>query len=158
MFRIIEERMDKTVGIKPVAILLLALLILPGISIPTEAHMPGASPPPEFELESIVIDDGGTVIEITIDDVGNYHNERAKDMKREMLRKQHPDWTEEMINNKIEEEFAGADGKCPCTSCAFRAILLGIIKWSGATRYQNVKTSGLSAIFPRLAHVTASSI
>lgn len=126
MFRIIEERMDKTVGIKPVAILLLALLILPGISIPTEAHMPGASPPPEFELESIVIDDGGTVIEITIDDVGNYHNERAKDMKREMLRKQHPDWTEEMINNKIEEEFAGADGKCPCTSCAFRAILLGI--------------------------------
>ncbi|RLF72331.1 MAG: hypothetical protein DRN55_06335, partial [Thermoplasmata archaeon] len=72
----------------------------------------------------IAIDDGGTIIEITIDDVGNYHNERAKDMKRQMLKKQGK--TDEEINVIIEEEFDGADGKCPCTSCAFRAVLLGI--------------------------------
>jgi len=117
---------NKIFGVKAVAIVLFSSFIASTIPLPVEAHMPGAKPPPEFELESIVIDDGGTIIEITIDDVGNYHNERAKDMKRQMLKKQHPNWTDEEINNKIEEEFAGADGKCPCTSCAFRAVLLGI--------------------------------
>ena len=117
---------NKIFGVKTVAIVLFSSFIASTIPLPVEAHMPGAKPPPEFELESIVIDDGGTIIEITIDDVGNYHNERAKDMKRQMLKKQHPNWTDEEINNKIEEEFAGADGKCPCTSCAFRAVLLGI--------------------------------
>jgi len=117
---------NKIFCVKAVAIVLFSSFIASTIPLPVEAHMPGAKPPPEFELESIVIDDGGTIIEITIDDVGNYHNERAKDMKRQMLKKQHPNWTDEEINNKIEEEFAGADGKCPCTSCAFRAVLLGI--------------------------------
>jgi len=90
------------------------------------AHMPGAKPPPEFELDSIVILDGGTKIEITIDDVGNYHNERMKEFKTKMLKKKGK--TDEEVAKIIEEEFAGADGKCPCTSCAFRAVLLGISK------------------------------
>jgi len=126
MFARIYRLSSKIFGIKAVAIVLFSLFIASTMSLSIEGHMPGARPPPKFELESIVIDDGGTVIEITIDDVGNYHNDRVKDMKRKMLKKQHPDWTDEEINNKIEEEFAGADGKCPCTSCAFRAVLLGI--------------------------------
>ncbi|KAA0005908.1 MAG: hypothetical protein DRN19_02265 [Thermoplasmata archaeon] len=119
---------NKISGISAVTAVLLSLFIASTIPLPVEAHMPGAAPPPEFELEPIVIDDGGTVIEITIDDVGNYHNERVKDAKRQMLKRQHPDWTDEKINSIIEEEFAGADGKCPCTCCAFRAVLLGISK------------------------------
>ncbi len=118
------NRMNKIIGIKVVAILLLCFVLLSAISIPIEAHMPGADPPPEFELEPIVIDDGGTEIEITIDDVGNYHNERMKELKTKMLKKQNK--TGEEIANIVEEEFAGVTGTCPCTSFAFRAALLGI--------------------------------
>lgn len=126
MFGRIYRLSNKIFGIKAVAIVLFSLFIASTIPLPIEAHMPGAKPPPEFELESIAIDDRGTEIEITIDDIGDYHNERAKDMKREMLKKQGK--TDEEIEAIIGEEFAGADGKCPCTSCAFRAALLGISK------------------------------
>jgi len=130
----INERMNKIVGIKAAAIILLSLLVLSAMPLPTEAHMPGAEPAPEFELEPIVMDDGGTEIEITMDDVGDYHNERAKETKRQILKKQHHDWSNETINQKIEEEFTGVDGKCPCTSCAFRAALLGIsVIWGDET-------------------------
>ena len=126
MFEGIYRLSNKVFGMKAVAIVLSSLFIASTIPLLVEAHMPGAKPPPEFELEPIVINDGGTEIEITIDDIGDYHNERAKDMKRQMLKKQGK--TDEEINVIIEEEFAGADGKCPCTSCAFRAALLGISK------------------------------
>lgn len=126
MFGGIYRLSNKVFGIKAVVIVLFGLFIASTIPLLVEAHMPGAKPPPEFELEPIVINDGGTEIEITIDDIGDYHNERAKDMKRQMLKKQGK--TDEEINAIIEEEFAGVDGKCPCTSCAFRVALLGISK------------------------------
>jgi|LGOV01.1.fsa_nt_gb hypothetical protein len=127
-------RRNKVVEMKLVAIISLVLLLLYIMPIPVGAHMPRAEPPPEFEMESIIIDDGGTEIEITIDDVGNYFNEMAKSMEKQVLQKEHQNWSEEEINNKVEEEFAGADGKCPCVSCAFRAALLGISKvWNDET-------------------------
>ena len=55
MFERVNERKKKIVGIKLAAIVLLSMLVLSTISIPTEAHMPGADPPPEFELGSIII-------------------------------------------------------------------------------------------------------
>ena len=128
----INERMNKIVGIKAAAIILLSLLVLSAVPIPTEAHMPGAEPAPEFELEPIVMDDSGTEIEISIDDIGDYHNEMAKEMKRLALERQGK--TDEQIEEIIEEEFAGVDGKCPCTTCAFRAALLGIsVVWGDET-------------------------
>ena len=99
-------------------------LLVPLAATPVEAHMPGSKPPPEFELEPIVITDGGMEIEITIDDVGSYHNECMREFKTKMLKKKgKPD---EEIAKITEEEFAGATGTCPCTSFAFRAALLGI--------------------------------
>jgi hypothetical protein len=109
-------------GIALALILLVSVTVLP--SVPVEAHMPGAEPSPEFELESIVISDGVMEIEITIDDVGSYHNECEKEFKTQMLRKQGK--SEAEIARIIEEEFAGADGLCPCSSFAFRAASLGI--------------------------------
>lgn len=58
---------------KAVAIVILALLALSTAVISVDAHMPGAKAPPEFELEPIVITDDGTEIEITIDDITEYH-------------------------------------------------------------------------------------
>jgi hypothetical protein len=87
------------VEMKLVAIISLVLLLLYIMPIPVGAHMPGAEPPPEFEMKSIMIDDGGTEIEITIDDVGNYFNEMAKSMEKQVLQKEHPNWSEEEINN-----------------------------------------------------------
>ena len=59
----------KIVGGIALALMLLAsLTVLP--AVPVEAHMPGANPPPEFELEPIVISDGGMQIEITIEGCG----------------------------------------------------------------------------------------
>ena len=93
-------------------------------SLPIEAHMPGASPPPKFELEPIVVDDGGKIINITIDEIGKYHNEMAKKIKIKMLKKQGK--TDEEIKAIIEKEFANATGSCPCLVISFRATLLGI--------------------------------
>lgn len=61
--------------LKAVAIVALVLMALSTAVISVDAHMPGAEAPPEFELEPIVIDDGGTEVEITIEDVGNYHGQ-----------------------------------------------------------------------------------
>lgn len=58
---------------KTVAIVIMSLLALSAAVISVDAHMPGAKAPPEFELELIVISDAGTEVEITIEDVGNYH-------------------------------------------------------------------------------------
>lgn len=112
------------IGAAVLTIALLAFLLMPLASTPVEAHMPGSKPPPEFELKPIVITDGGMEIKITIDEVGNYHNECMKEFKTKMLKKKGE--TEEEIAKIIEEEFAGATGTCPCTSFAFRAALLGI--------------------------------
>jgi len=111
----------RNVGV--VLVLLASVLMLP-LAAPVEAHMPGANPPPEFELEPIVISDGGVEIEITIEDVGNYHNDTMKEFKTKMLKKKGK--TDEEVAKVIEQEFAGATGICPCSSCAFRAALLGI--------------------------------
>ena len=103
---------------------LVVLMALSTAVISVDAHMPGAKAPPAFELAPIVITDGGVEIEITIEDVGNYHNERMAEFKRNTLKKQNK--TDEEIDKIIEKEFAGATGICPCSSCAFRAALLGI--------------------------------
>lgn len=107
-----------------VVMVLLALVMMLPLAAPVEAHMPGAEPPPEFELEPIVISDGGMEIQITIEDMGNYHNECMKEFKTKMLKKKGK--TDEEVAKVIEKEFAGVTGICPCSSCAFRAALLGI--------------------------------
>jgi hypothetical protein len=115
--------------LKAVAIVALVLLALSTAVISVDAHMPGAKAPPAFELAPIVITDDGTEVEITIEDVGNYHNERMTEFKRNMLKKQNK--TDEEIDKIIEKEFAGVTGICPCSSCAFRAALLGIAELWG---------------------------
>jgi hypothetical protein len=110
--------------LKAVAIVALVLLALSTAVISVNAHMPGAKAPPAFELSPIVILDNGAGVEITIEDAGNYHNERMAEFKRDTLKKQNK--TDEEIDKIIEKEFAGATGICPCSSCAFRAALLGI--------------------------------
>ncbi len=110
-------------------VVILSLLVVLVASLPAEAHMPGASPPPKFELEPIVIDDGGKIINITLEEVGSYHNEWAKEMRIKMLKKQGK--TDEEIKAIIEKEFANATGICPCVVISFRAALLGIKKLWG---------------------------
>lgn len=129
---------DKGMAIRIFAAFTLLSFVVSAASIPVIAHMPGAEPTPEFELGGIVIEDGGGEIEITMDDVGDYHNEQAKKLKRQKLKKSNPNMTDEKIDEKINEEFAGTDGKCPCTSCAFRAALFGISEvWGGRTPKRN---------------------
>ena len=116
--------------IKWISVVILSLLIVMVISLPVEAHMPGASPPPKFELKPIVVDDGGKIINITIEEIGKYHIERAKEMRIKMLKEQGK--TDEEIKEIIEKEFANATGICPCVAISFRAALLGIKKvWGG---------------------------
>ena len=112
------------VGVAALTLVLLASLVMPLAVTPVEAHMPGAEPPPEFEMEPIKITDGGIEIEITIDEVGKYHNECMKEFKTKMLKKEGK--TDDEISKVIEKEFATATGMCPCSSCAFRAASLGI--------------------------------
>ena len=117
------------IGVAALTMVLLVSLVMPLAVTPVEAHMPGSSPPPEFELEPIVISDRGVEIEISIEDIGSYHNECMKEFKTKMLKKKGE--TDEEIAKVIEKEFAGATGTCPCTSFAFRAALLGISElWS----------------------------
>lgn len=59
--------------LKAVAIVALVLLALSTAVVSVDAHMPGAKAPPEFELEPIVISDAGTEVEITIEDLWEYH-------------------------------------------------------------------------------------
>ena len=59
--------------LKAVAIVALVLLALSTAVISVDAHMPGAKAPPAFELSPIVILDNGAEVEITIDDIGEYH-------------------------------------------------------------------------------------
>ena len=110
--------------LKAVVIAALVLLALSTAVISVDAHMPGAKAPPAFELSPIAITDAGAEVEITIEDVGAYHNGRMIEVKRNMLKTQNK--TDEEIDKIIEKEFAGATGVCPCSSAAFRAALLGI--------------------------------
>ena len=59
--------------LKAVAIVALVLMALSTAVISVDAHMPGAKPLPEFELVPISVYDGDTLIEISIDDIGEYH-------------------------------------------------------------------------------------
>jgi len=61
----------------------LVLLALSTAVISVDAHMPGAKAPPAFELSPFVVLDDVTEEEITIEDVGNYHNERMIEFKRQ---------------------------------------------------------------------------
>ncbi|NAS89439.1 hypothetical protein C4E24_06865 [ANME-1 cluster archaeon AG-394-G21] len=61
--------------LKAVAIVALVLLAVSSAVISVDAHMPGAKPLPEFELEPISIYDGDTLIDISLDDIGDYHGE-----------------------------------------------------------------------------------
>jgi len=62
-----KEKMRRIDGIKTVVVMSLVLLALSTTVISVDAHMPGATAPPEFELEHISIYDGDTLLEITID-------------------------------------------------------------------------------------------
>ena len=121
-----------TFAIAALVMVLLAFLLVPLATAPVGAHQPGAEAPPEFELGPIVIADGGVEIEIAIQDVWNYHNERMKAIKTKNLKEQGK--TEEEISKIIEKEFAGTIGDCPCGCCAFRATKIGISEvWGDET-------------------------
>jgi len=60
-------------GIKTVAIVGLVLLVLSTAVISADAHVSGAEPLPEFELEPIFVYDGDTHLVISIDNIGEYH-------------------------------------------------------------------------------------
>lgn len=72
--------------LKAVVIVALVLVALSTAVISVDAHMPGAKAPPAFELSPIAISDDGAEVEITVEDVGNYHNERMAEFKRNMLK------------------------------------------------------------------------
>ena len=59
--------------LKAVAIVALVLLALSTAVISVDAHMPGAKPLPEFELVPISIYDGDRLVDISIDNIGEYH-------------------------------------------------------------------------------------
>jgi hypothetical protein len=117
-------------GILAIGALTLALvasLLVPLVATPAQAHMPGSKPPPEFELEPIVITDGGVEIEITVADIGDYHHTRMKEIKTKMLKQKGK--TDEEIARVIEKEFgdvSGAEAICSCASGAYRVAKLGI--------------------------------
>ena len=120
---VITNKKGNKIGNKRcVVFFLLMLLMLSIFVVPVEAHMPGASETPEFELDDITIFDGGEEIEISMDDVGDYHNKKAKEQKMKMLKKEGK--TDAEIDAIIEEEFEDADGKCPCITLSFRVMLL----------------------------------
>ncbi|RJX16230.1 hypothetical protein CW703_01770 [Candidatus Bathyarchaeota archaeon] len=110
--------------LKSVIIVLFVSLFMLSFASQVEAHMPGAKPPPKFELEPIVVNDGGEIVKITIEEIGLYHNEVAKNMRMKMLKKQGK--TDEEIKAIIEKEFANSTGICPCVASTYRAVLLGI--------------------------------
>jgi len=68
--------------------------------IEVSAHMPGASPPPKFELEPILVDDGGKIVSIAIEEIGEYHNEITKEMRIKKLKKQGK--TDEEIKDYVQ--------------------------------------------------------
>ena len=115
------------IGVAALTLVLVASLVMPLAVTPVEAHMPGAKPPPEFELEPIVLTDGGAEIEITVADIGDYHHERMKEIKTKMLKQKGK--TDEEIAKIIKKEFggvSGADAICTCAAGAYRAAQLGI--------------------------------
>lgn len=115
------------IGVTALTLALVASLVMPLAVTPVEAHQPGAKPPPEFELEPIVICDGGAEIEITVADIGDYHHERMKEIKTKMLKQKGK--TDEEIAKVIKKEFGdvtGADAICACAAGAYRVAKLGI--------------------------------
>jgi len=79
---------------KGIVVLFIALVLCQCVS----AHMPGAAPAPAVDIESIIVSEDGSPVEITLDDVGAYHG---------ALTGTEPD-------------------VCICCGCAYRALLSGI--------------------------------
>ncbi|MEA2033025.1 MAG: hypothetical protein U9N41_05525 [Euryarchaeota archaeon] len=59
--------------LKAMAIAALVLMAASTAVISVDAHMPGAKPLPEFELVPISVYDGDTLVDTSIDDIGEYH-------------------------------------------------------------------------------------
>lgn len=104
--------------------ILVTLVLFTGTIPGVLGHAPGVLSTPEFEINDIVIVDGGKELTISLKDVGLYHNEIFKNNKMKMMKAQNK--TQEQIDAAIKKEFEGADGICPCVITAFRATLLGI--------------------------------
>ena len=66
------KRIDK---IKTVVVVSFVLLAVSTAVISVDAHMPGAKPLPEYDLAPISVYDGDTLVNISIEDIGEYHGE-----------------------------------------------------------------------------------
>ena len=66
------KRIDK---IKTVVVVSLILLAVSTAVISVDAHMPGAKPLPKYDLAPISIYDGDTLVEISVEDVREYHGD-----------------------------------------------------------------------------------
>jgi len=67
--------MRRTDKIKTVVVVSLILLTVSMAAISVDAHMPGAKPLPEYDLAPIPVYDGDTLVEISVEDVGEYHGD-----------------------------------------------------------------------------------
>ena len=66
--------MKSKIAFKVATLVIMSVLAL-SLATAADAHMPGAKPLPDFELTPVVINDGETEIEITIEEVGKYHGD-----------------------------------------------------------------------------------
>ena len=71
----INQGKNRIIGIKTVLIILLGVLLLSALLMPVKSHMQGASEPHEFELKPIILIDNGNEIEITLDNIKDYHGD-----------------------------------------------------------------------------------
>lgn len=95
--------------------LLITSLVKPEVA---EAHNPGAAPPPEIDILPISVYDKDKLVEITLDDVTDYHGKRT----------------------------GKESSKCPCTVWAFRASQIAIEKLWGDTIPQREDIKIISSV------------
>jgi len=67
--------MKRTDKIKTVVVVSLILLAVSMAAISVDAHMPGAKPLPEYDIAPISVYDGDTLVEISVEDVREYHGD-----------------------------------------------------------------------------------